>query len=223
MFKIKTDQLEAILGKKIKRNMIGLGIDVACETGYCIATSTEDEVTLDYNYIKFPKDDSFATYQEMANVFTKIIKKNHYVVIEDSYYSRNFKTFKVLSRFGGIIVGICEMVNVVDYTFKTPTHMRAQVGLKMGKAKKGKAKQFIRQWIVENLDLDIENDNVADGLIISLYSLIDHTQVKTKRTNKLRQDKTKKKAVKKIKAKPKSKKIVKKTTKKKVAKKRSKK
>jgi len=206
MFKIKTDQLEAILEKKIKRNTIVMGIDIATECGYCIATSNGSTVTLDYNYIRFPKDDNFLTYQEMANVFTKIIKKEQYVVIEDSFYSRNYKTFKLLSRFGGIVTGICEVKNVKGYTFKTPSHMRAQVGLKMGQAKKGEAKQFVRQWIIDNLDLDIENDNVADGIIIALYGLIDNEEAKKKVTSKLRKTpKPKKKTPRKVRAKSKSK------------------
>ena len=185
MLKMKIKQLEAILGKKIKRNTKVLGIDIATKTGFCIAKANTVNVIFDYNFVTFTNNDEFDRYQQIAKTFIEIIDKDFEVVIEDTFLGFNPKTFKLLSRFGGIVCGICETKGVVGYTFKMPSSLRAGVGIKMGKVKKGEAKKAVRKWLIDNLDLDVENDDIADSVVISLYGLIDNETKKNKRRKKM--------------------------------------
>ena len=188
MKKMKIAQLEAILGTTIKKNSKIVGIDIATKTGYCIATTTEKTVTFDFSFANFSSNDEQERHGEIARFFGKMIDDKCEVIIEKAHYQRNMNTMHVLSVFNGILIGVSEMKNAKDWYLKGSSHIRSVVGINMKKAEKGKAKQHVRQWLIDNLDLDVDNDNIADAVVIAIYGLLDMKTKRNKRRKKMGKD-----------------------------------
>jgi Holliday junction resolvasome RuvABC endonuclease subunit len=166
---LKIKKLEKDLSIKLKRNMISLGLDCATRTGWCIATTSKVGIDLTTGFMKFNTKDRFSLYNMFIQEFTGLIQPNHRVVIEESYFGTNPKTFQLLSRIGMIAYMIAQQKGITNdnITMITPSGARASLGFK-GNARK----EQIHEEFLKKTGLQLHDPDVIDAVILSLVGLV---------------------------------------------------
>lgn len=167
---IKT--LEEKLGKKIKRNYLSFGLDIALKvTGYAMIKSNTKTLTLlDTGIIDTSKEETITDrLDRIEESLNKIIIpniKNKIGVIEMPFVGFNRNTAIVLSLSSGVAYSTIKKKFPYSF-FIRATHARQRIGLTQKKCKKKDVQNYIKKLI------DIEEDeNIIDGLVLSLVGLI---------------------------------------------------
>ncbi|MHA2013318.1 MAG: crossover junction endodeoxyribonuclease RuvC [Candidatus Helarchaeota archaeon] len=178
--KIKIKDLEKKLGYKIKKNFISVGFDCATTTGVGIISTTKTYAIIDWTLIKFETNNKQELYKRMYQEFKKCISPDtDCCVVEDVFFGMNPDTTIKLSRFGGLV-----LANAIDKKVHFET-----IGAKSARAKlfkldykkyKGKSKQAVADYL-KKLGIKIEEDNVADGLILAILGVIDGIDFRSKK------------------------------------------
>jgi Holliday junction resolvasome RuvABC endonuclease subunit len=171
LIKINKKQFEDRLGFELKDDFISLGVDTASRSGYCIIETTKKDVTLDFGYIDVKSDDRYFKFDKMIEVFSNLINnmsknKKCVVVIEDTFFSRNANTLKVLTRIGMIVYVLSTLANI-DKFFILPTQSRSKLKFS-GNVKK----QIVHQQIEDRLKLGITDIDIVDGVVLSLCGIV---------------------------------------------------
>ena len=168
--KIKLSELEKQIGKKFKRNTSSIGIDLATKSGICIATTNERYIDLDMSFINFETTDEYKRYNEMVDIFEKVMPKVNVVIIEDTFFGLNPKTFKLLSRFGGIIYCLAYQKDKNNSPkFICASSARKRIGIFPANCKK----PVVHQWIVDNLKIKQVNEDISDAIVLALNGLLE--------------------------------------------------
>ena len=106
---------------------------------------------------------------EMAKALWKIIKKYNpkYLVIEDTQQQNNVKTVITLARLQGMVIGYAEAHGVKVHIL-LPSQWRAALSYLQGpKVKRAELKQQSINFVKENLNLNLVEDEaeaVAEGI-----------------------------------------------------------
>lgn len=193
--KIKLLDLEYILGYKIKQNSISIGLDLATRTGYCKIQTNTEEAIFTWDFFKFTDNDDIR-YTEMVHQFNPVIEKNSHIVIEDTHYTRNPNMFKKLCRFGGIAMTLAELKSQlnVTYNFIGPTSVRSKLKVIIGKAPKGEAKNLVRKWVEERLNIELGNDHdIRDAIVLACAGICEEMDYRSQDAIKESKRKSKKK------------------------------
>ena len=165
--KISLEKIELLTSKKINFDHKKIvAFDTATKTGWCIATLGSKYVELEYGSLEFRSADKNQMYDEFIKSFKSLIKDKNLVVIEESWYGRNVKTFQLLSRLGMIAYVLAYLENIPKY-FIGPSTSRTLLGLPGNKDKK-----TVQQLFKEKFDIKIENDNAIDAIILALGGLL---------------------------------------------------
>jgi Holliday junction resolvasome RuvABC endonuclease subunit len=181
------DELSDILDIELKKNCISLGFDVAERvSGIVILRTDNKNIYLDKNTIVEIKNKGkgnlhnniaefyaklFQLLLEFKNTY-KINKEEKIVIIEDCWFGQSVWTTKVLSKFATVVFLVFK-----DWTNNIPDPIqprsaRSKVGFNTDKDSKLKIKEQIQNWLEDNLDITLEDDNEADAFILALCGLI---------------------------------------------------
>lgn len=173
MISIKIKDLEKRLERRIKRNIISLGIDPASRTGWCSAITDKDTVIFDYGFIDVKSKDVFFKYNQLINYFTdlfSIFKSKDcekIVVIEDVFFGKNINTLKMLARIGMIAYVLSHQKNL-PRTYILASTARSSLGFK-GTSKKPE----VHYEIKNKLKIDLNDEDATDALILSLIGIVE--------------------------------------------------
>jgi len=168
MVTLSNKVLEKAFDKKIIPNITCLGVDTASRTGWCKATTTKKEVVFDYGFIDVKSNNKYFKYNRYIKLFSNIVKTDK-LIIEESFYGRNVKTFQMLSRLGGFIYAIAHLNGQKDKEFLLATTARKQLGFK-GNLKK----QLIHQQFLKTLKLKLDDEDVIDAMVLAINGILDH-------------------------------------------------
>jgi Holliday junction resolvasome RuvABC endonuclease subunit len=89
------------------------------------------------------------------------------IIIEESFYGQNIKTFQMLSRLGGFVYAIAQLNNITDVKFLLATTARKNLGFK-GNAKK----EIIQKEFIQKLELKVEDNDIIDAMILVMNGII---------------------------------------------------
>ncbi len=168
MLKIKTKKLEKIFGKKVIPFIECMGVDTASRTGWCLAITDPDYITFNYSFIDIKTTDKYFKYNQYIEIFSGLLKKNYILIVEESFYSKNVKTFQMLSRLGGYVYAMGHMIGIQDKRFILATSARKFLGFK-GNAKK----QIIQKEFIKKLNLQFDDEDIIDAMILALNGVFE--------------------------------------------------
>ena len=96
-----------------------------------------------------------------------MIQRGKTVIIEESYYSKNVKTFQMLSRIGAIAYTVCHLAGVKDKKFMLATQARKFLGLQ------GRKKEDVHEDFKNKLKHKLEDEDAIDALILALNGILE--------------------------------------------------
>lgn len=167
MIKIKTRELEKRLGMRLLENCKSVGIDTASRTGWAYIESKNGETIIDFGFININSKDKYFKFDRLIESFDDLIKHwNCNVIIEDTFFSRNANTLKVLSRIGMIVYVLCK-IHKHDAKFILPSVARSSLKFN-GTAKK----EIVHKQVEEKLKLNVEDVDIVDAIILALCGQI---------------------------------------------------
>lgn len=141
-----------------------LGVDTAPNrTGWCLLKwIPKKEIQLDYGFIDIKSDNILDKYNLLIDFFENNTKGADKVIIEESFYALNVKSFQKLSRVG-MIVYVCAYFNKVkNIQFLLANQARNRIGLKNGK------KEIVHQEFLKKYKIKIKEPNCLDACILAL-------------------------------------------------------
>jgi len=163
---ISNQKIEEAFGKKVVPYITSLGVDTASRTGWCKLVTTKDNVQLDYGFIDIETTDKYYKYNKFIELFSTMVNTDK-LVIEESFFGQNAKTFQMLSRLGGFVYAIAHIHGQTDKRFLLATSARKYLGLK-GNAKK----EIIQEEFKKRLSLDLTDDDIIDAIILALNGVL---------------------------------------------------
>ena len=186
--KIKLETVESFLGIRFKRNIVSIGADTACyHTSFAIIKTTDSYLILKaLEKIEVPKLGKKSTTQRVLNnvdLFTEQLDELKHkwsqqykfdnTNIEDCFYSFSVKTTKLLAYNGILTYDRLKRISN-NYTLIMPNSARSKINFKKSKKKltSSQLKKEIIDYVNQALDLEIENDDEADSIVLSLAGLI---------------------------------------------------
>jgi Holliday junction resolvasome RuvABC endonuclease subunit len=178
---LKIDEIESYFDIDLCLNYTSIGFDVALhKTGIAILRTTEDSLIIDLlDTFDVPKNldelDAYDLFLSQLDDFkTKMSRKYKFdeAVIENCWLGMNPKTLVQLARCGGYIYDRFKSISK-HIDFVMPKEARANINFKKSnKSIKGyKLKKEIMKYINEGLNLELKDDNLADGLALALGGL----------------------------------------------------
>lgn len=179
--KIKISTVENKLNEPLIRGMIVIGFDVSMyKTGIAILKTSNDYLTLErVKVVTVPKGellDAVNLFLTQVKDFKNEVAQKYKIdlsIIEDCFFSKNVKTLKYLARFGILIYD--KFRDITEATkFVMPRQARAKIHfVKSNKKVKGKKlKKEITDYVNYLLETKIENEHIADGIVLALCGLI---------------------------------------------------
>ena len=167
--KLKTKLIEKAFKGKVIPFITVMGIDTASRTGWCKATTAPDYVTFDYNFTDIKTRDKYYKYNQYIDIFTNLLKSEiDIIVIEETYYSKNVKTFQLLSRLGGFVYAAAHTVGIKDKRFILATSARKKLGFK-GNLKK----QIIQKQFIKKLKIKIDDEDIIDAMVLAMNGILE--------------------------------------------------
>ena len=164
---IETKKIEEAFNMKVVPNITSLGVDTASRTGWCKIFTTKDNLSFDYGFIDVESKDKYFKYNQFIDLFSKMVNTDK-LVIEESFFGRNAKTFQMLSRLGGFVYAIAHLHGQQDKRFLLATSARKYLGFR-GNAKK----EIIQKEFIEKLDLKITDEDIIDAMILALNGVLE--------------------------------------------------
>jgi len=153
--------------------MVTLGLDVSTvAVGWAL---WKDEVGIEgTGMIEFDKKSSLPSKLRYANSYFQHLYetlKPDKVVMEDSYFSFNIKTLKVLCMVQGAVLSSWNGENVI---LVNASRARKQFGIEgkgkgQGRMKREEVKKVVKEKIKEKFGIEIQNDDIADAIVLACY------------------------------------------------------
>lgn len=172
MLKFNIEELQNIIQKPIRRNCKSLGLDTATRTGWALITTNDKTMTIDYGFIHVDSKDQYVRLNEYVKQFTDLIKKDYRVIIEDSFFGGNALVLKFLAKLEGIAYAVAIINGVTEKPIMIgPSSARKFVGCK-GNTKKPE----VHQWIKDNLNIKLMDEDASDAVILAIVGVIDNAQ-----------------------------------------------
>ena len=166
MLIFNTEKIQKIFKKEVIPNISCLGVDTASRTGWCRAETTIDQIKLDYGFIDIESKDKYFKYNHYIEIFRSLINVD-ILVIEESFYGQNAKTFQMLSRLGGFVYAVAHINNQKHKRFLLATSARKFLGLKGNSKKAEVQKEFCKK-----LNLKLEDEDIIDAIILAFNGIL---------------------------------------------------
>ncbi len=167
--KLKTKLIEKAFKRKVIPFILAMGVDTASRTGWCKATTAPDYVDFDYNFIDIKTRDKYCKYNQYINIFSSLLNSEiDIIVIEETYYSKNVKTFQLLSRLGGFVYAAANRAGIKNKRFILATSARKKLGFK-GNLKK----QIIQKQFLRKLKIKIDDEDIIDAMILAINGILE--------------------------------------------------
>lgn len=216
--------LEKLLGKRIKKNTLAIGVDLASNiTGFSLLKSDDKKVTLvDTDYIdlsKYSKGDKRYIKMDLfmleVEEFCKRHKINEYentcIYIEDCFFGRSIESFQRLCEYHALFYATVKKYCDNVY-FILPNIARANIKFSnKNKVKSESVKALVHHHLIKNFKYKDESDyreDIMDAFVLALVALIDDDDIwkpvvkhRKKKAKTIRKKYTKKKVVRKVKKK----------------------
>lgn len=199
MNKLSINLIEKKLNKKIRKDTVSIGFDVAEHyTGICVLKTNTNELIIEslQKITTNPKEDIINRMEYFINALEKFKQDLHYkefriVVIEDCWFGMNVNTLKSLARFSTLIY-VAFRKNCDYKFFILPNSARSQIGfnkndqiakgnVKVGIISKGKnkgkpkkidIKLLVQDYLKTEFGLIIKDLDEVDGFVLSLAGLL---------------------------------------------------
>ena len=168
MITISNKKIEESFQKKVITNISCIGVDTASRTGWCVVDTTDTECIFNYGFVDIKNQDKYFKYKQYIEIFQSLLKSHYKVIIEESFYGRNVKTFQMLSRLGGFVYAVAHLKGVEDKSFLLATSARKGVGIK-GNLKKPLAHIEFKK----KLGIDIDDEDIIDAVILALNGILE--------------------------------------------------
>jgi len=198
--KLLISDVEKKLGKKIRKDSIAIGFDVAeANTGHCVLKSTQDEIIIESIGViqTSTKEDTVNRMNSFLNSLEKLkqdwgkYKQFRIVVVEDCFMGANVFTLKHLCRFSAL-VWVTYHKECDSLIFLMPNSARSIVGFNKnaqmkdtklekkiiskgknkGKEKKIDLKKLVQEYLKETFGIDLTNSDQADAFVLALAGLL---------------------------------------------------
>lgn len=175
--KISIKQIEKITEYKVKKNFLSIGFDIATRTGVCVIKTNGTSISLDYLFLEFDPKDKKALYRNMVNSFDELINKQDLAVIEEPFVGFSRQGSMELGRFCGFAISDCIKKNV-PYNMISAVSARSRFKINMRKYGKGKSKIAVADWLKNNLNIELEDDDISDAIVLALLGICEGMKFK---------------------------------------------
>lgn len=172
MIKLPIKDVEIKLFSKLKRDFSTIGFDIAGVTGVCFAKTDKEFVYLDWTLMSWETKAQGDLFRTIYKDFGDLITDEKLVVIEDTHVRFNPAVALLLTRMGAFAMAQC-LNKKIPFELIAPVSARSKVGINQKKIPKGKSKEYIAEWLATILDIKMEENNVADAIILALCGLIE--------------------------------------------------
>jgi len=183
MIKLDLRDTEIKLMTNLKRNFSTVGFDIAGDTGVCYAKTDTKFLYLDWTLLSWETQGQGKLFTTIYKDFGTLIDKEDLVIIEDTHVRFNPAVALLLTRMGAFCMAQCINKNI-PFELIGPVSARSKVGINQRKIPKGKSKEYIKEWLQITLGVKMEENNVADAIILALCGLIEGCQFKKMKTKK---------------------------------------
>lgn len=167
MRKISLRKIEKQLKVKLNKKVKALGIDTASRTGWCVAQIVGTQVVFDYGFVKLESQDKYFRYNHFIDLFESLIQSDMAVVIEESFYGFNVKSFQFLSRIGMIAYMAAYQKGCTDIEFLMATQARSRLGIRGNSKKRDVQKEFKTR-----LNIRLDDEDIIDAIILAICGLV---------------------------------------------------
>ena len=146
-----------------------LALDIATTTGWAILEIKGIKANINYGSITVnPKN----RLKEVNNAIKDLMKnKPDIVLIEDVFFSRNFKSFKVLSMMHSAAYLACVSVSNPLVLEANATAIRKAIGIK--NTEREKIKPLVMKKINQMFKIKLKDNDVTDAIAIIIAYLND--------------------------------------------------
>lgn len=180
--KISLATVESYICKDIRTNSISIGFDVAeHSTGIAVIRTTDSYLILELTHkLEVPKKlkelDALDLFLSQLDNFKDQMSRRFKfdeAQIENCFLKFNVATLKMLARCSGFVYDRFRHLSK-NSELIMPVSARSRVSFKKsGKSIKGKKlKQEIMDYVNEMLEIDIDDHDIADGIVLALSGLI---------------------------------------------------
>lgn len=180
--KISLKNVENKLGLSLRKNIISVGFDVAGHsTGIALIKTTDTYLILvrTHKFVipkKIQELDAIDLFLEQLDTFKNEISRQYKLdetIIENCFMKFNVITLKMLARCGILVYdrfrGISKRSQLI-----MPLQARSKVNFKKSdkKVKGTKLKKEIIAYINNLLEIELEDNDIADSIILALVGVI---------------------------------------------------
>jgi Holliday junction resolvasome RuvABC endonuclease subunit len=190
MIKLDIKEIELKLNKRIKRDFSVIGWDTSSKCGVCFGKTDDKTLEIDYTFLEYDTSDHQKMYKQMYNDFGSLLSDEKLSIIEQVFVSFNPNVALLLARMGSLIMARC-IEKKIPFQFLSAVSARANLGIKTrldksgNKIPKGHTKEVVANWLKEELNFTIDQNDIADALVLVLNGLCEDT-VYTKKAKKKR-------------------------------------
>jgi Holliday junction resolvasome RuvABC endonuclease subunit len=172
--KIPIKKIEEVTGYKIKKNFTSVGFDWATRAGVSFIKTTDKYATIDFIFIEFKTDDSKEKYKLMVKTLENLINSEDLAVIEDVFIGYSRAGSMELAKYHAF--AISESIRKgVDYETISAVSCRSKLGIKCSKKAgygKGLAKKAVADWLNNNFDIKLDDEDASDAIILALLGIL---------------------------------------------------
>lgn len=178
--KLSIKDLELKLNKRIKRNTSVIGFDTSSKCGVCFAKVNDKDVEFDWTFLEFDTSNHQKMYQQMYKDFGSLLSDESLAIIEQVFVSFNPNVALLLARMGTLVMAQCLNKNI-PFQFLSAISARSNLGIKTrldkdgNKIPKGHTKEVVAKWLKEELGFTIDQNDIADALVLVLNGLCEDT------------------------------------------------
>lgn len=173
MITLEKKELEKRIKKRIKNNIISLGVDPASKTGWAIIDIKDNVVNIDYGTVNVESTDAFFKFNQLIKFFDSLLdkikldKREKYVIIEDCWLGKNVAALKLLARIGMIVYVVSFQKNI-ERRIISPLESRAKLGFN-GRVKK----QIFQKEALSKLKFDMDDEDAIDAVVLAMNGVIE--------------------------------------------------
>lgn len=168
--KISIKKLEKATGYKIKRNFLSIGFDIATRTGVCELLTTDKNVEFNWTFFEFDSSNKKLLYKNMLYAFDRVLNKQDFAVVEDTFVGLNPNASLMLTRFGAFAIVKC-IENRIPWDLIRASPARSRLNIDYGKFGKGKSKQSVAYWLETQLNIKLDDNDISDAIVLSILGL----------------------------------------------------
>ncbi|KKM68309.1 hypothetical protein LCGC14_1462200 [marine sediment metagenome] len=173
--KIPIEKIEKVTGYKVKKNFISIGLDWATRAGISYIQTNNKEVIVNYIFVEFKGNEPKEKRKLMVKSLENIVGSNiNLAVIEDVFIGYSRGGSLELAKYHAFAISESIRKNV-EYETVLATTCRSKLGIKTTKKAgygKGKSKLAVGDWLRNNFQIDLDDDDASDAIILALIGIL---------------------------------------------------